>query len=74
MNVPADLRRRIEDEAAAMGVPPEWVLRACIEVAMVREDQPMLDLVIAVEAVRDDPRRVVRMPRYHRKAAAGAKP
>lgn len=49
-----------------MGVPPEWVLRACVNVGLSDDDDAMNELVYAVEAVRDDPKRVIRMPRYHR--------
>lgn len=62
MNVPADLRRRIEDTAAAMMVPPSWVLRAAIEVGL-SDAIDENELVLAVERVRDDPKRVVGMIR-----------
>jgi len=67
MRVPADLRKEIEEAAADMGVPPEWVLRACVRLGLREEDDPMNDLVSAVQDIRDDPKRVIRMPRYHRK-------
>ena len=65
MNVPADLLRRIEDTAADMAVPAAWVLRACVEVGLSR-DIDENELVLAVERVRDDPTRVVRMPKVTR--------
>lgn len=49
MAVPADLRRRIEDEASAMGVPPMTVLRAAIELGLNAADEN--DLVLAVQDV-----------------------
>jgi len=67
MRVPADLRKEIEEAAADMGVPPEWVLRACVRLGLREEDGPMNELVSAVQDIRDDPKRVTRMPRYHRK-------
>ena len=67
--VPADLRRRIADCAAAMAVPPEWVLRACIELGLRSEDAPIDELVDAVERIRDDPKRIVRMPRVRPRRA-----
>lgn len=65
MSVPSDLRRRIEETAADMGMPPEWVLRACVNVALRTDNEDaMNDLVIEVEGVA---RNAVRMPRYHRR-------
>lgn len=52
--VPSDLRDRLEEEAASMGVPLEWVLRACIEIGLEPSDEHVLELVFAVEKVRDD--------------------
>lgn len=58
MTVPADLRKRLGDAAADMAVPVAWVLRAAIEVALAR-DLDEHEMVLAVERIRDDPRRVV---------------
>lgn len=47
--VPADLEERLRDEAASMGVPVAWVLRAALELAL--RDALSLDLLGEVERV-----------------------
>lgn len=49
MIVPADLEALLDDAAAAMGVAPGHVLRACVELAMSLDDEHAL--VLAVERV-----------------------
>ncbi len=52
MTVPADLRTRLADEAAAIGVPVEWVLRACIVVAL-RDDAGAAAVADLAEVMRE---------------------
>lgn len=56
--VPADLEERLRDEAAAMGVPVAWVLRAALELALT--DSLSLDLLSEVERVGANARRGTR--------------